>query len=753
MISDYCRKRVAVILSPLETDAVCQYLTILLDHRILPPSLNVDDTWAEISRATGVSADRLKSGHQELAPVLEALTRSISRLNTKKRRKAHAATRCSKTVRSRENDAVSSRVRKSKPRNQLNTADIVEETPTPLWTQWDDPTTLAQALQLHIERHGETRFGVHRSITDQGYAIDYRGFVRWCTGHRVPRSVGSLNILKALERRYRLPAGYFKNKLSHRARASQGHMPGTIPSSERRRLAWHLPDDFNLRTSEEREEILSWVNRVILTGSTEYRAFQAAAIKTRYSVRFRVLQPGRRRLKTAELLVDDANDVDVEMRSSVTTAPAALEDEMRNLLLFKTSTLTAFGLQRNGVWKDATASQKIQHFGLLFGALSASPRTAVRGFGADINSLCFAILAFPAVWDWYLQWRERRRGFFTSWEVDMLSVCLAMVREETGWLRQNPSLVDRLKPIPGLVSEVDIKAAKEDWNGVCDAMHKHGRRRIKEINRVVRVHRDPFEPILPILEAESPVAEYIKITKEVLRLMPDERRHPRAASESVRSFLMLRLGLHLGLRQKNLRQLRVCLHGSVPMSERQLEDLKCGELRWSNKDGGWEVLIPAVAFKNSISSFFGSKPFRLTLPDLGNLYVHIDAYLDRHRKRLLGPAADPGTFFVKTAKKSSSNAAYDLTTFYESWRLAVQRYGIYNPYTGRGAIKGLLPHGPHNVRDVLATHILKKTGSYEQASYAIQDTPDTVAKHYGRFLPQDKSAIAARILNQVWETS
>ena len=35
-------------------------------------------------------------------------------------------------------------------------------------------------------------------------------------------------------------------------------------------------------------------------------------------------------------------------------------------------------------------------------------------------------------------------------------------------------------------------------------------------------------------------------------------------------------------------------------------------------------------------------------------------------------------------------------------------------------------HGPHNVRDVLATHILKKTGSYEQASYAIQDTADTV---------------------------
>jgi len=40
-------------------------------------------------------------------------------------------------------------------------------------------------------------------------------------------------------------------------------------------------------------------------------------------------------------------------------------------------------------------------------------------------------------------------------------------------------------------------------------------------------------------------------------------------------------------------------------------------------------------------------------------------------------------------------------------------------------IKGLLPHGPHDVRNVLATHILKQTGSYEQASYAIQDTRAT----------------------------
>ncbi len=161
------------------------------------------------------------------------------------------------------------------------------------------------------------------------------------------------------------------------------------------------------------------------------------------------------------------------------------------------------------------------------------------------------------------------------------------------------------------------------------------------------------------------------------------------------------------------------------------------------------MFIPAVAFKNSGSSFFAGRPFRLTLPDLADLYRHIQTYIDRHRPVLLGGAQDPGTFFVKTVKVTSREAAYDQNTFHEAWRLVIQRDGVFNPYTGNGVIKGLLPHGPHNVRDVLATHILKQTGSYERASYAIQDTPDMVAKHHGRFLPQDKSALAAQILNQV----
>ncbi len=50
-------------------------------------------------------------------------------------------------------------------------------------------------------------------------------------------------------------------------------------------------------------------------------------------------------------------------------------------------------------------------------------------------------------------------------------------------------------------------------------------------------------------------------------------------------------------------------------------------------------------------------------------------------------------------------------------------------------------------------HLHKAVVRLEDGSYAIQDTPEMVAQHYGRFLPQDKAEIAARILNKVWEAA
>src|SRR3546814_11395909 len=101
-------------------------------------------------------------------------------------------------------------------------------------------------------------------------------------------------ILAMIERRYRLPTGYFKAKLGNKSRAASGHTRlSSVSRSERRRLAWHLPDAFDGRPARERHEILEWVRSVILSGTTDYRPYHAEAAKHRFTKRFPALTPHR----------------------------------------------------------------------------------------------------------------------------------------------------------------------------------------------------------------------------------------------------------------------------------------------------------------------------------------------------------------------------------------------------------------------------------------------------------------------------
>ncbi|WP_460074532.1 hypothetical protein [Roseibium sp. ROS1] len=737
MITTFCEKRLAPVFAPQDVEVLRGHLVDLLERNEYPTYRGSRLDVRALAEGLGLNSRRLMAERSNLQPIFDAVARAITERSL--RPEAYEQTYQSTNVppRTAREYHSSGRGRRGKPPRP------VVEFPDPLAATWDEPSNFGAALRLHSKRHGESIYHLFNAVVRTEDGVKRSTFVGWGQRITAPSSPISLEILRRIERRYRLPEGYFSG-VSEAVQGSPVNCElDEMTPAERRRFVWHLPDDFRRRPRTEQAEILSWVRNVIISGSTEYRRYQAAAMRQRYAVRFHWATGSQRKFSRSSSC-DPSDIVDASKR---------LNDELAELLRFKTSTFAAFGQQRNGVWGPETASQKVEHFGLWFGAFTASSEGDVQGYGADPEVLTFAMTVFPQVWDWYLHWREKRRGFYTRWEIDMLSVAAALCREETGWLRQTPRIASSLQKIEGLISEQDISDAQNDWASACERMFKHARRRIKEIERVAKIHRDPFEPIMPVLEAPSPVGEYRKITEEILHRMPDERRHARAAAEAVRSFLLLRIGLHTGLRQKNLRELLLCKAGDLPTSERKLEDMKRGELRWSTRDRGWEILIPSVAFKNANSSFFGSKPFRLILPDLGRLYEMIETWIDRHRSRLIGPAADPGTFFVKTAKITSTNAAYSQNTFFEAWRTVIQRYGIYNPWTGRGAIEGLLPHGPHNVRDVLATHILKQTGSYEQASYAIQDTPDMVAKHYGRFLPQDKAEIAARILNQVWEAA
>jgi len=219
------------------------------------------------------------------------------------------------------------------------------------------------------------------------------------------------------------------------------------------------------------------VRRVIISGSTEYRRYQAAASKQRYAIRFPGITYGGSALLARSLAsVAGANQNqaaefdDPDLLSGVVDAPPRLAMEMADLIRFKTSTLTAIGFQRNGVW------------------------------------------------DWYLQWREQRRGFYTKWEEDMLMVAQALSRADVGWIRQHPELLRNIRPLSDLIEQDEIDFAARDWHGACDAFHRHATNRSKEIKRVMRVHRDPFGADHVRPQGRKPVGG----------ISQDHRRDPRA---------------------------------------------------------------------------------------------------------------------------------------------------------------------------------------------------------------------------------
>lgn len=111
-----------------------------------------------------------------------------------------------------------------------------------------------------MPRHGDSTCHLHKALIHFGARVDRTTLLKWVKGQKSPTSVMSLTILGMIEQRYRLPTGYFKSKLLQGRRAASGHkkLKG-VGSAERRRLAWHLPDDFDHRPAKEREEILEWV--------------------------------------------------------------------------------------------------------------------------------------------------------------------------------------------------------------------------------------------------------------------------------------------------------------------------------------------------------------------------------------------------------------------------------------------------------------------------------------------------------------
>lgn len=542
-----------------------------------------------------------------------------------------------------------------------------------------------------------------RSLSIGSRKIDYTVLKNWENGSRHP-APGMFPYVERLEVVLEVTPGTLASKLPKQP--WQSSSPNlTISSSMKRRVAKHLPENFGILNEEEQEEILIWVSKNILSTPKE------------------VLEDGK---------ITSVNEVDIfffalsrETSKRLKVAPKHLLDELDEICCFRTAKLPPQDMQRNGRWAEPTHKKADYDLRAFFGAMAK--------MGVPEQLLSTSLFLAPEAIERFIDWRHARRGGYTRTLLNLLVTIQSLLHPETGFVSQKLNFGQRLHELPGFVSVSTVERVATDWAAACEYAHQKIYARIKAVETVLEQGRDPFEALLPVLDSSSPLSEYYSITHAVRDRMPGPE-YPIRLAEAQRSLMMLRIGLATGFRSKNLRQLLLCAPGETPRTRKELTRLKRAELRMVNDT--WWIGIPREAFKNFTSNAVDDWN-EFPIVNLDNLYQEIGAYLEA-RETLLSGHEDPGTFFIKTMSSRAQDVEYSSTSFYSAFRAIITSYGIQNPYTGQGAIRGLKPHGPHSMRHVLATHIVKGAKGVDGAAAALFDTPETIKKHYGRFLPGDR---------------
>jgi len=112
---------------------------------------------------------------------------------------------------------------------------------------------------------------------------------------------------------------------------------------------------------------------------------------------------------------------------------------------------------------------------------------------------------------------------------------------------------------------------------------------------------------------------------------------------------------------------------------------------------------------------------RYSLNELFHIYLH---KIHPHLAKNLGPTGPLLPLFPGADKLNKIQRVFHSRSAYVAAVPNVPR--------------GLLPFGPHSIRHVVATDIVKQTGSFEAAANVLLDTINMVVRHYARFAPRDR---------------
>jgi hypothetical protein len=535
----------------------------------------------------------------------------------------------------------------------------------------------------------------------------------WECGKREPVQ-SDQTLVEAVERIYQVEPGTLTGRVRQFYRVSVADLridvwPSCIDTPRLRRLAKPLlPDNFAFLSVDEREAI-----------GLSIRAEAETQI------------PFRQKCRTAE-------------RWRLREIPAQLQEEWDALVDYKTSDFPRF--DRASSWRPGSVDRFWSVLHEVFSALALDRQEG--GLGVSPEDMTLALCGMPSVVRWFAQWKLSKspEGYDTGARTWLglfghlsAPVTKNMRGDETGakgYLRYVPELASRVRQIPGVITASDIARLQtsDGWNATLTEANAFAWKTFASHRSKLRLSRDPFAPILPILDSDRPMDVFVDILKEAYDDLPDPRRTTELKRAlAVRRFVTALTAFRTALCRRNLEELT----GSGNQQ---------GEIK--RIDGRWPIEIKAQNFKNGDKRFFNesrstgraasSYMFEFEEQDFNIL----NEYADKSRPALLDHAGKTSapTFLVTRKGRPVSgdqitNELHDLT-----WK-----HAVYHEVSGKG-IKGVEAFGTHAIRDITVTHILKTTGDIRLAAYAIQDTERTVLEYYARFLTQDKTKLVSKFL-------
>jgi hypothetical protein len=337
------------------------------------------------------------------------------------------------------------------------------------------------------------------------------------------------------------------------------------------------------------------------------------------------------------------------------------------------------------------------------GWLSRSPDVG----GAGMDQYACQTLGFLTDVDLltrYLEWRIDRSGGVICGSVDATLKFAAMITHpKTGFLRRSRQFGPK----------VGVESADE-WSARCDRVYTWSRATQKKIAEKLRMSRDPFEPIKAIVALRHPLSAVADAIQR-MRASPVDTG---GRSEAIwhRDILLVALLASNPIRARNLKELTWRADNT-------------GDLR-QDSDGAWRIVIARHRLKNSTGA---ARDADYSCKVQKPVWTYIERYLREYRSLLGGASSD--LVFVCPSGRPGPWEGLNRRFFWITRRYFVGTPGF----------------GTHAMRHIVATAIIKKSGSIVRAAKALHDRPETVEKHYGFLMNDDVAAWMADELGDAYD--